>query len=108
MACAGPAGDGWRSWSSLRHLAHDALAVLEAEQRPVGPAHPHPGEQGAAHPTQAQALAGDGHEPVRHLRHAGAGILGEGDREVLDREVLDRKSTRLNSSHVAISYAVFC
>src|SRR5690625_6024203 len=23
-------------------------------------------------------------------------------------EVLDRKSTRLNSSHVAISYAVFC
>src|SRR5690625_3789377 len=25
-----------------------------------------------------------------------------------DKEVLDRKSTRLNSSHVAISYAVFC
>src|SRR5437870_8231155 len=25
-----------------------------------------------------------------------------------DRESLDRKSTRLNSSHVAISYAVFC
>src|SRR5690625_5314575 len=24
------------------------------------------------------------------------------------REALDRKSTRLNSSHVAISYAVFC
>src|SRR5439155_16778047 len=24
------------------------------------------------------------------------------------REILDRKSTRLNSSHVAISYAVFC
>src|SRR5439155_2651342 len=24
------------------------------------------------------------------------------------RDVLDRKSTRLNSSHVAISYAVFC
>src|SRR5437870_11517029 len=29
--------------------------------------------------------------------------------EVLrSRDVLDRKSTRLNSSHVAISYAVFC
>src|SRR5690625_5388462 len=28
---------------------------------------------------------------------------------LLDRELLqDRKSTRLNSSHVAISYAVFC
>src|SRR5207253_6964299 len=26
----------------------------------------------------------------------------------LDPEILDRKSTRLNSSHVAISYAVFC
>src|SRR5690625_7088292 len=25
-----------------------------------------------------------------------------------DYEVVDRKSTRLNSSHVAISYAVFC
>src|SRR5207253_9267073 len=27
---------------------------------------------------------------------------------VQDRLALDRKSTRLNSSHVAISYAVFC
>src|SRR5207249_8681223 len=26
----------------------------------------------------------------------------------LHRETLDRKSTRLNSSHVSISYAVFC
>src|SRR5207253_7159210 len=25
-----------------------------------------------------------------------------------NREIVDRKSTRLNSSHVAISYAVFC
>src|SRR5437660_2627171 len=31
-------------------------------------------------------------------------ILNEGGREL----GLDRKSTRLNSSHVAISYAVFC
>src|SRR5690625_6664981 len=28
--------------------------------------------------------------------------------ELKNRESLDRKSTRLNSSHVAISYAVFC
>src|SRR5690625_5769757 len=27
---------------------------------------------------------------------------------LVSREVIDRKSTRLNSSHVAISYAVFC
>src|SRR5947208_5110747 len=29
-------------------------------------------------------------------------------RELLDVQVLDRKSTRLNSSHQIISYAVFC
>src|SRR3712207_8770286 len=34
-------------------------------------------------------------------------LLGLDDREVL-REVQDRKSTRLNSSHANISYAVFC
>src|SRR5256885_8844159 len=28
--------------------------------------------------------------------------------EKVDRELLDRKSTRLNSSHLVISYAVFC
>src|SRR2546427_8628875 len=44
-------------------------------------------------------LRGHDHEArrARHLRHAG---------EVL-RDV-DRKSTRLNSSHSQISYAVFC
>src|SRR5690606_41076719 len=31
---------------------------------------------------------------------------GSGDDDVL--ELVDRKSTRLNSSHVKISYAVFC
>src|SRR5439155_9403951 len=35
--------------------------------------------------------------------HRGHGVSGLGPE---DRE--DRKSTRLNSSHVAISYAVFC
>src|SRR5690625_5378869 len=33
---------------------------------------------------------------------------GRHDPCVLPRAVQDRKSTRLNSSHVAISYAVFC
>src|SRR5699024_11227814 len=36
----------------------------------------------------------------------------EGLREIIHRErlneLVDRKSTRLNSSHVSISYAVFC
>src|SRR5690625_6600572 len=35
--------------------------------------------------------------------------LGERTKDELEQLVLgDRKSTRLNSSHVAISYAVFC
>src|SRR5699024_6141404 len=35
------------------------------------------------------------------FRHDGAGVL-------YNKNMLDRKSTRLNSSHVSISYAVFC
>src|SRR5690606_41721001 len=53
-------------------------------------------------------------------QHAAAGAVGVHDQvesEVFDEEfgvvrqrllVQDRKSTRLNSSHVKISYAVFC
>src|SRR5207253_9009965 len=37
--------------------------------------------------------------------HAGVGADGVHGR---GRDMQDRKSTRLNSSHVAISYAVFC
>src|SRR5690625_5867465 len=40
---------------------------------------------------------------VGHALRLGAGVPVD---EILKR--LDRKSTRLNSSHVAISYAVFC
>src|SRR5690625_2701485 len=36
------------------------------------------------------------------------GIYGSEDVQTEDGTQLDRKSTRLNSSHVAISYAVFC
>src|SRR5690625_7026030 len=40
----------------------------------------------------------------------GYGLLERGHRVkfISARELTDRKSTRLNSSHVAISYAVFC
>src|SRR5690554_7397516 len=36
------------------------------------------------------------------------GSLRIGDVAVVEGEVMNRKSTRLNSSHVRISYAVFC
>src|SRR3712207_7699592 len=52
----------------------------------------------------------------RKLRdHVAAAIVGDDDLRVLRRQVVrlgdhpqDRKSTRLNSSHANISYAVFC
>src|SRR2546430_6097002 len=36
------------------------------------------------------------------------GMFGEGGRRKIERLLEDRKSTRLNSSHSQISYAVFC
>src|SRR2546426_7707998 len=41
--------------------------------------------------------------PQRARRPARAGA-----RQARDRQRVDRKSTRLNSSHLVISYAVFC
>src|SRR5207253_9807840 len=66
-----------------------------------------------------QAEAGD---PMDRLTRNVKALAGRGERaharaglqQALDQKrarfdhVLDRKSTRLNSSHVAISYAVFC
>src|SRR5699024_11359423 len=47
--------------------------------------------------------------------HLDFSLVGHGDVELVssdlepfDLQVTDRKSTRLNSSHVSISYAVFC
>ena len=53
------------------------------------------GNQGRAIRNQEQA--------TRQLRE-----LAEGQAEQLDAARADRKSTRLNSSHLVISYAVFC
>src|SRR5207249_10874204 len=46
-------------------------------------------------------------EPGDRVLVVGAGAFGPLMREIMDR-VGDRKSTRLNSSHVSIPYAVFC
>src|SRR5207253_10963052 len=47
--------------------------------------------------------------PKRVARKHLAWPAGECDKQaVFGRRQVDRKSTRLNSSHVAISYAVFC
>src|SRR5256885_7612579 len=51
----------------------------------------------------ATALAG-----ARFLASSFRGRVGDSERAALVAAVLDRKSTRLNSSHLVISYAVFC
>src|SRR5690625_5334045 len=46
---------------------------------------------------------------ARHGLDAGSHRARQMDAAELERaDLIDRKSTRLNSSHVAISYAVFC
>src|SRR5690606_41709147 len=56
----------------------------------------------------------EGADGEAHRRAAAPGDLTEEDRVARDnvraslRAEIDRKSTRLNSSHVKISYAVFC
>src|SRR5438309_8720383 len=49
-----------------------------------------------------------GHAAAAHPEHDDAlDVLGMGGSGVAG-DILDRKSTRLNSSHSSISYAVFC
>src|SRR3712207_7407651 len=48
---------------------------------------------------------------VQSLAERGAGhvrVYGGGGGVIVPEEIEDRKSTRLNSSHANISYAVFC
>src|SRR5690242_21621070 len=56
-----------------------------------------PGAAGAAHARGGWRLLATGRA------RGGAGLHG-----LNDRSTRDRKSTRLNSSHMSISYAVFC
>src|SRR5256886_14381673 len=46
--------------------------------------------------------------PVRAVHYGGADYLAKANDEIVDGDDRDRKSTRLNSSHSQISYAVFC
>src|SRR5690606_42075458 len=85
---------------------HDALPILEAVHAELDRGIPGLVEAGRARPAAQPigALLAHPH-PRRRLAHDPA--VGQ----FLDELALalgDRKSTRLNSSHVKISYAVFC
>src|SRR3712207_8882584 len=49
-------------------------------------------------------LGGDGSGPSENVD----GAVAQEDRVIIHLQYADRKSTRLNSSHANISYAVFC
>src|SRR2546426_5599275 len=59
-------------------------------------------EKRSAHNVRGRPRRGGAPEPV--LRLAGLAFL----EQLLALDQRDRKSTRLNSSHLVISYAVFC
>src|SRR3989454_8661405 len=71
--------------------------------RPVQPAEARDVEVVRAEPRLGHD-AEERHHHERRAQHAGA-LSGRVDLPLLG---LDRKSTRLNSSHLVISYAVFC
>src|SRR3712207_8019346 len=83
----------------FRSLADDPAADGDDQARLLGERDEDVGADGPARrvgPAQQRLDA----------RHAGGADVD--DRLVGDGELVDRKSTRLNSSHANISYAVFC
>src|SRR3712207_8213610 len=81
---------------------HDALPISPRGQPLADP--PDPGHR----PGQARRDGGEGRlpQPVEELRRGRGWRLLR--RDGVERPDRDRKSTRLNSSHANISYAVFC
>src|SRR5690606_41714972 len=62
-------------------------------------------------PARLEEAAGQGFQPLLQARHLRPDLAGKRKGQQRHEAVgfhLDRKSTRLNSSHVKISYAVFC
>src|SRR5690606_39386147 len=70
-------------------------------RRGMGNVLPHPHDRAVS--ARAGAVDSLSEEPARNRQRGGV-LLPRGNRGIR----ADRKSTRLNSSHVKISYAVFC
>src|SRR5207302_9755150 len=80
---------------------HDALPIFH--HRPGRVVGRHSFRHAAHRPPHRVRAARRAARAPQPLRRARRGVPRDGD-----AVVLDRKSTRLNSSHVKISYAVFC
>src|SRR5690606_41133106 len=80
-------------------LEHDQIARAELAAAPEVLRH--------AADQPARSLARDHQHPRQQARGRGLAV-GARDHQRAPAVEQDRKSTRLNSSHVKISYAVFC
>src|SRR5437773_4486525 len=77
---------------------HDALPIYDGVER-VARGEARGGLRRGGGPVEVE-----GQQGVGSVRLEGAGALGRAH----EVRAEDRKSTRLNSSHITISYAVFC
>src|SRR3712207_6862723 len=85
--------------------------LFRSRKRGRGTRRPDPAlEQALARAAVALRAAATAHEEPRGKGHDGPHrrLVPSRQREIEDQLSEDRKSTRLNSSHANISYAVFC
>src|SRR5256885_4864961 len=75
-------------------------------KEPEPPPRPH-APSASQNPAWAESVEQHHVIPGVTVREIGLSVYGE-TRSLRDRPGSDRKSTRLNSSHLVISYAVFC
>src|SRR3989442_10859635 len=105
---AGPfnACDGGASTSNVRYGLASLLGDAAERRQIVLPL------DGQERPLAIVAVFAGGHDVAAHAPTTTAErhdvIHGEGARPDTPPTVVERKSTRLNSSHVRTSYAVFC
>src|SRR3712207_9469967 len=78
---------------------HDALPICDSDRHLDELAH---------HFLEAQGLDKAVDYSIRAAKRAMSLMAYEEGADLYDRAFQDRKSTRLNSSHANISYAVFC
>src|SRR5690606_41804373 len=85
---------------------HDALPICAVHERQVR--RPLETAVGAPIERRETRVLGRKEERIGHSERLEDAFLRERIERAAGRDLEDRKSTRLNSSHVKISYAVFC